>query len=79
MFIRNNIVDNDIPYSPKNVLKAKNILLHTLIPPDISVSVNSRLDIKVIATTIIIIGLTIPALTAASPNIKAPSILIAEP
>ena len=36
-------------------------------------------DIPVIATTIIKIGLTIPALTAASPKIKAPTIPMVGP
>ena len=42
-------------------------------------SVNKRADIAVIASMIIIIGDTIPALTAASPSIRAPTTEIAVP
>ena len=42
-------------------------------------SVNNRADIAVMASIIIIIGDTIPALTAASPRIRAPTIEIADP
>ena len=45
----------------------------------ISCSVKIRLVIKVNAITIIIIGLTNPAFTAASPKIRAPSIDMALP
>ena len=76
---RNAIKAKHIPYNPKNVLNVNPITLHNLIAPDISESENIKLQINVTATTIIIIGLTIPALTAASPSINAPSILIAEP
>ena len=41
-------------------------------------STKIREEMAVIATTIIIIGDTIPALTAASPRISAPTIEIAE-
>ena len=44
-----------------------------------SISVNNNPQIEVIATTIITIGDTIPALTAASPKTRAPTILIAAP
>ena len=42
-------------------------------------SVNNRADIAVMASIIIIIGDTIPALTAASPRIRAPTTEIADP
>ena len=41
-------------------------------------STNIKDDMEVIATTIIIMGDTIPAFTAASPNIKAPTMEMAE-
>ena len=41
-------------------------------------STNVKADIDVMAMTMIIMGETIPALTAASPRIKAPTIEMAE-
>ena len=41
-------------------------------------SVNIKDEMEVIAITIIIIGETIPALTAASPRIRAPTMEMAE-
>ena len=57
--------------SEENII---NIYLHHLIAFTKSISVNSKPLIDVIATTIITIGETIPADTAASPNIKAPTV-----
>lgn len=62
------------PTNPNMVAANMNANLHHLNPFINSGSENGRADIAVIDTTIIIIGETIPAFTAASPNIKAPTI-----
>ena len=62
------------PTNPNMAAANMNANLHHLNPFINSGSVNGRADIAVIDTTIIIIGETIPAFTAASPNIKAPTI-----
>ena len=81
--LHNNVkyINNPIPI-PRNPAvnpRAININLKTLKwnPKEKSGIANE--EIPVIATTIIRIGLTIPALTAASPKIKAPTIPIVEP
>lgn len=68
-----------IPNKPYMAETNKKKNLQCLIELIISKSVKIRLDIKVIATIIIIIGETIPADTAASPKTKAPRIDVAEP
>lgn len=62
------------PIIPIKLAPNINSILYHLIPFIISGSVNNRADNAVIAITIIIIGETIPALTAASPNIRAPTV-----
>ena len=66
------------PYIPKMDAPNINKILYHLNAFTSSVSVNINDDIAVIATTIIMIGDTIPADTAASPNINAPTIDRAE-
>ena len=63
-----------IPNSPKNI--ARNIIIkrHHLRALIISIDEKASPDIADIDITIIIIGEIIPAATAASPNIKPPSI-----
>ena len=63
-----------IPNIPEIDAKNKNINLQVLREFKIFISENINPDIIVIAITIIIIGDTIPALTAASPSINAPTI-----
>ena len=67
------------PISPSIVAAIMNRNLHILIPFTTSMSVNSNPLTLVIATTIITIGETIPALTAASPSTSAPTIDTAAP
>ena len=62
------------PIIPRNEAPSINNNLYHLNPFIISGSGNSRADIAVMAITIIIIGDTIPAFTAASPKIRAPTI-----
>ena len=64
---RTPIIPNDIPPIMKRIL-------HHLSPLMTSGSVNNREDREVMARTIIIIGETIPAFTAASPRINAPTV-----
>ena len=67
------------PNIPKVVPPSMNNSLYHLMALISSGSVNSRADIAVTASIIIIIGDTIPALTAASPRIRAPTTEIADP
>ena len=81
--LHNNVkyINNPIPI-PRNPAvnpRAININLKTLKWNPKEKSGIAKEEIPVIATTIIRIGLTIPALTAASPKIKAPTIPIVEP
>ena len=66
-----------IPIAPNMLDAMINENLQNLIPFIKSVSWNIRLDIDVMATTIIVIGETIEASTAACPSTRAPTILIA--
>ena len=77
--IRKNINTRSIPYIPKIAAPNKNRNLYILRALLKSGFVNTSDDIKHIAIVIIIIGLTIPAFTAASPSISAPSMEIAVP
>ena len=65
---------NKMPYNPNILDIIINSNLYHLIPFINSGSVINNADVSVIAITIIIIGDTIPAATAASPNIRAPTI-----
>ena len=69
----------NIPNIPKVVPPSINRSRYHLMAFINSGSVNRRADIAVMASIIIIIGDTIPALTAASPKISAPTMEIAEP
>jgi len=73
-FNRKNMNTRTTPIIPRNDAPSIKSNLYHLNPFIISGSGNSRADIAVIAITIIIIGDTIPAFTAASPKIKAPTI-----
>ena len=68
-----------MPYKPNKPLKRMKTNLKNLKALFISMVVNVRLDINVIAITIIVIGDAIPAETDASPKTMAPSMEIAEP
>ena len=68
-----------MPYKPSRAAKIRNRNLYTLSSLLKSGSLNTNDAIYERAIVIIIIGLTIPALTAASPNIKAPRIDIVDP
>ena len=73
-FIKKQINVNITPTIPRVVAPSiKNSLYH-LMPFIISGSVNGNADMAVSDTTIIIIGETNPAFTAASPRINAPTI-----
>ena len=61
------------PNTPRKFAPNINTSLYHLIPLIISGSENRRADTAVMAITIIMIGDTIPALTAASPRIRAPT------
>ena len=74
-----NIDARAIPYNPKNVPIIKNDILSILSAHISFICVNKRFVIKVMAITIIMIGLTIPADTLASPSINAPRIDAALP
>ena len=75
-----NIIDDiTSPISPSSVAAIMKMNLHILIPFTTSMSVNSSPLTLVIATTIITIGDTIPAETAASPSTSAPTIDTAAP
>ena len=67
-----------IPKIPIVVPPSMNKIRYHLIALDSSGSTTTRALIAVIATIIIIIGDTIPALTAASPRIRAPTMERAE-
>ena len=69
-----NSIPSKIPYSPRIAAHIKNKNRYILIALLKSVLLNAREEIKLRAIVIIIIGLTIPAATAASPSIKAPKI-----
>ena len=78
--------EEELPTTKKSLcidFGTSNITAGTYVNGEISLvnftSVKIRLVIKVIATIIIMIGLTIPALTAASPIINAPNMLDALP
>ena len=71
------IANDSIPIIPKKLAANMKIKRHALIPFIKSISVNIRLHIEVNATTITVIGETIPASTAAWPSTKAPTILMA--
>ena len=62
------------PIIPMKLAPSIKSILYHLMPFIISGSVNNSAERAVIAITIIIMGDTIPALTAASPNIKAPTV-----
>ena len=68
----------NIPKIPIVVPPSIKRIRYHLIAFDSSGSTITKALIAVIATIIIIIGETIPALTAASPNIKAPTMDRAE-
>jgi len=73
-FNKKNININTTPIIPKKLAPSINNSLYHLNPFITSGSGKSSADIAVIAITIIIIGDTIPAFTAASPSIRAPTI-----
>ena len=73
-FNKKKINVNTTPIIPKNVAPIINNNLYHLNPFINSGSGKGNADIAVIDITIIIIGETIPAFTAASPRIKAPTI-----
>ena len=73
-FNKKNINIKTTPIIPKNDAPIINSNLYHLNPFITSGSGKSRADMAVIAITIIIIGDTIPAFTAASPSIRAPTI-----
>ena len=77
-FVIKNINIINTPYIPIVVAPIINSSLYHFIAFISSGSVNSRALIAVTASTIIITGDTIPALTAASPRIKAPTMDRAE-
>ena len=68
-----------IPYIPKRLARINRSILYPLkaFPSSTDENINPAIDD--IAITIIIIGDTIPALTAASPNINPPNIDMADP
>ena len=68
-----------IPMTPKTEPEIRKRKRHTLSPLIISTSLKSSPHMEVIAITIILIGETIPADTAASPSINPPTTLIAVP
>ena len=70
-------LDKKIPVIPNRLALSINNKRYHLRPFIISGSVNNNADSEVMAITIIIIGDTIPASTAALPNIKAPTVDIA--
>ena len=70
----NIIIPINSPNSPKNADKIRSIILKYLIEYINEFEVNNNPLIMLIAITIIIIGETIPALTAASPITKPPKI-----
>ena len=78
-FVINIIVVITNPINPIVVAASMKMNLHILIPFTTSISVNNNPLTLVIATTIITIGDTIPALTAASPSTNAPTIDTAAP
>ena len=78
IFVIKNINTMNTPYIPIVVAPIINSSLYHLMAFISSGSVKSRALIAVTASTIIITGDTIPAFTAASPKIKAPTIEIAE-
>ena len=78
-FVKKNMNTIYMPYIPKVVPPIMNSIRYHLILFINSGSVNRRADMAVMASTIIIIGDTIPALTAASPSIRAPTTEIAVP
>ena len=73
-FNKKKINVNTTPIIPRNVAPSINNNLYHLRPFINSGSGNGSADIAVIDITIIIIGETIPAFTAASPKINAPTI-----
>ena len=71
------MVKDSIPIMPRTEAANIKIKRHVLIPLVKSISVNTRLHIDVKATTMTVIGETMPASTAACPKTKAPTILMA--
>ena len=74
ILVNNIIVATPTPIIPAIDASIKKIILQLLKAFNKLTSTNMSPEIIVIAITIIIIGETIPALTAASPKIKAPTI-----
>ena len=73
------VVPINNPFNPNNVVSINKIILYVLKALDNSIDWKVKPAIEEIAIMIIIIGDTIPALTAASPKINPPSIEIEEP
>ena len=71
------IVNERIPIIPKILAAKIKIKRQDRIPFMKSMSVKTKLQIDVKATTMTVIGETIPASTAACPRTKAPTILMA--
>ena len=71
------IVKESMPMIPRMLAANMKIKRQVLIPFMKSMSVKTRLQIDVKATTMTVIGETMPASTAACPKTKAPTILMA--